>query len=110
MNAWPTSGPIIINVSQNAREANSSPRSLRKRTLRERKEGLFDVTQLGGRAGRHHPSVVEQQQPVADARGVVQLMDGEDERAPHSAQKLHRGAHLAQIEPVERLVEEEDRV
>src|SRR3954453_412418 len=110
MKLWPTSGPITSSVSQNAREANSSPRSLRSRTLSERKEGLFDVAELRRRAGRDHAAVIEQQQAIADSRRVPQLMDREDERPFHASQQFHRGAHLPQIEPVERLVEEEHRM
>src|ERR1044072_2118626 len=93
MNACPTSGPTAIIVSQKAREANNSPRSLRRRALK-RKEDLFQIAELRRRSGGDDFSVVEQQQAIADARRVLQLVDREDERAFHAAVQLHRRADL----------------
>src|SRR3954468_13710825 len=107
MNACPTSGPTASIVSQNAREAKSSPRSLRSRTLKC-KEDLFEIAELRRRSGRNDFPVVQQQQSIADARRILQLMDREDERAFDLAQQLHRRADLLEIEAVERLVEKHD--
>src|SRR4051812_22918017 len=91
MNAWPVSRPITTSSSQYARDVNSSAMSLRTRTARsrERKEDLLDVgvrlagalSQIVECAARDEPSIVEQQQPVADAHCVVELVNGQDERA-----------------------------
>src|SRR4029077_18153263 len=85
----------------------------------ERKEDLLQSglrhsgarAQLGKRAGAANVAVDEQHEAVADALGVEQLVNGQNQRASAArdvAQHGHDLARLAQIEAVERLVHEEE--
>src|SRR5947209_20359132 len=81
MKLSPASSPTINSSSQNERAANSSAISLRTRS-RERKERLLQIAaQLRQRPLGHRAPAVEEEETIADARGVGELMDGEDHRA-----------------------------
>src|SRR5689334_3935869 len=111
----------MASSSHQAREARSSRASRRSKALSEREEHLLHaglgetgtVAQLVQRALAHGLAVGEQHEAVAGARGVVELVDREEERAALrrlGAQKPDHLAGLAQVEPVERLVEEQQRL
>src|SRR3982751_1227506 len=126
MKACPTSGPRRTRSTSHAHDAASSRRSLSRRrrqgaSLGEGKEDLLDVragsagacAQLIERSLADDASIAEEHQPIADARRVLQLMDGEEQRASrrrHPAQERTHLADLAEIEPVERLVEQQHRL
>src|SRR5207244_1311305 len=92
MKPCPASTPTISSSSHSDRAASSSAISLRARS-RERKEDLLQIAaQLGQRSFGDGASVVEQEEAVADARGVGELVDGEDERAsPRGVAPQHLG-------------------
>src|SRR4051812_3175376 len=96
MNETPVSGPMRINITHHAREATSSRHSLATSTtkmLRERKEDLFEIVrrgraaaagdrgELGERAFAADAAVAEQHEPIAHARGVVDLVNRQEQRA-----------------------------
>src|SRR4051812_38901150 len=134
MNDTPTSGPIASSSTHHDREAASSRHSFRnsqtKGELRKGKKDLFQVSTLGltalavysplgvrrqfvQRPFAAHASAAEQNEAVADACGVADLMDGEKHGSPAigvGAQRLRHLARLAQIESVERLVGEQNRL
>ena len=65
------------------------------------------------RANAANLPIREQHEPIADAFGVAQLMDGENEAAPpagHVTEHAHDLARLPQIEAIERLVHEKHRL
>src|SRR3954468_21486997 len=67
--------------------------------------------QLRERAGAADAAVDEQHEAVADALGVEQLMNGQNQRASAAhdvTQHGHDLARLAEIETVERLVHEQE--
>src|SRR5262245_10772003 len=67
--------------------------------------------QLGERAGAVDAAVDEQHEAVADALGVEQLVNGQNQRASVArdlAQHAHDLPRLAQVEAVERLVHEDE--
>ena len=71
------------------------------------------VRQLVERAFAAHASAAQQDEPIADARGVADLVDREEERPPGGGVRAQRGADLArlpQVEPIERLVGQEQRL
>src|SRR4051812_4581916 len=89
--ACPTSGPRRTRSTSHAHDAASSRRSLSRRrrqgaSLGEGKEYLIDVrarstgarAQLVERSLADDTSITEEHQPIADARRVVQLMNGEE--------------------------------
>jgi hypothetical protein len=86
--------------------------------VREAKKHLLQIgacrarlrRQLGQSAQAQAPSGIEQQQPVADAFGVLQLVDRQHQRAlvGHFAQQRHDMQGLAQVEAIEGLVEDQD--
>src|SRR5436305_223313 len=84
MKLCPVSNPTISSNSQNARLAASSAISLRTRS-RKRKKNLLECAhsrgQLAERSLGHRLAVIEQQKSIACARGVAELVNGEDERA-----------------------------
>src|SRR5262245_56485774 len=126
MIAWPTSAPVTMRRSQNARDAASSRNSFarsQRHSLREGKEHLLDPRALRRRKTRARAQLVEgpfsgyapraqQHETVADALGVAELMDREEERAVLCvlAQHRHDVARLSEIETVEGFVEHEQRV
>src|SRR5947209_6408864 len=58
-------------------------------------------------------AIRQQDKPIADAFGVRQLMDRQDQAAPGGgfpAQHVHDFPRLPQVETVERLVHEQDRM
>jgi hypothetical protein len=68
---------------------------------------LFERAHAADRAAR------EQHEAVADALGVVELMDCQHERAAggcHAPNERHDSARLPQIEAVERLIHQEQRL
>src|SRR5262245_9372902 len=129
MNDTPTSGPIATSRIHHDRDATSSRHSFfssqtkgapRPAALRERKKNLFEDAPPFGlrrefveRALAAHASAAEQDEPIADARRVVDLMNRQEQRAAArgvGAQGLRHLADLAQVEAVERLVGEQDRL
>src|SRR5262249_8663240 len=77
----------------------------RKEPLLQPGRGLPGLhAQLRERPHAAHAPVRQQHEAVADARGIAQLVDGENERAPiarNVAQHFHDLAGLSQIEAVE---------
>src|SRR5438270_8267628 len=115
MKLWPVSNPTISSNSQNARLAVSSATSLRTRS-RKRKKNLLESAhsrgQLVERSLRHRSAVIEQKKSIACAFGVAELVNREDERAAVrgiAAKDVHHLPRLAEIEAVQRFVEEQDR-
>src|SRR5215813_9147169 len=86
----------------------------RKEHLLQSGRGLAGLrAQLSERAGAADASFRQQHEAVADARGIAQLVDGENERAPIArdiAQYAHDLARLPQVEAVERLVHQQQRM
>src|SRR5215510_1752014 len=87
----------------------------------ERKENVLQSgrcqscsgTQLVERADAAHCTVGQQHKAVADALGVSQLMDCQNERAATrrlAANERHHLARLPQIEAVEGLVHQQERL
>src|SRR5262249_47918461 len=130
MNDTPISGPETASSTHHARDASSSrhsfSRSQRNAPLRKRKEDLLERWRLAvlrllrglrvrfvdGPFGADAAGA-EQDEPIAHARGVGDLMDREKERPAGGgvfAQRRADFARLPQIEAVERLVAEEQRV
>src|SRR5271157_1137559 len=118
----PTSGPMPRSNTHHALDTTSSRHSFstshRNGDLGERKEYLFKVLgwprrvlrcrqrrQFGDRAFAAHPPAAEQHEPVAEARGIADLMNREEERPPAGrvrAQSRRQVARLAQVEAIER--------
>src|SRR5437667_12749678 len=112
--------------SQKAREAISSRNSLAasQRNLREGKEDLLESggiriaesgegAQFGQRAHSNHAAPAEQHQAVTDARRIHQLMNGDEQSAAvrgNSAQSRHDVPGLAEVQAVERFVEQQERL
>src|SRR5262249_11020906 len=86
----------------------------RKEHLLQSGRGLSGLrAQLRERAGAADASFRQQHEAVADARGIAQLVNGENERAPIArdiAQHAHDLARLPQVEAVERLVHPQQRL
>src|SRR5690349_722728 len=95
MKANPTRGPIIQSSTHHAREARSSRHSFsssqRQRESGKRKENLFegrrggpsrasDRGQLGERPFAADSPAAQKNEPIADPRGVSDLMDREKQR------------------------------
>src|SRR5256885_11795344 len=97
MNDTPTSGPIASSMIHHDRDATSSRASLRSShtsaALREGKEYLFQVAAARGSAARRgerrqfvdralaaDAAAAQQDEPIADARGVVDLVDRQEQR------------------------------
>src|SRR5262245_28410820 len=126
VNAMPTIGPAASTITHHAREARSSRHSLitsQPAALRERKEHLGQVStcadaarargQLVDGALAAHASAAQQHEPIAHAGGVFDLMDGQHERPSDGGASPQRGANIArltQVEAVEGLVRNEDRL
>src|ERR1051326_1127848 len=130
MKERPTSGPIPKSNTHQARDTMSSRNSLsRSHTnagLGEGKEHLFKVlvwsrltarrSQLGelrNAALAANSSVTQEDEAVADARGIADLMNREEQRtAAGSVSTEGRSdvARLAQVEAFERLVDEQCRL
>src|SRR5262249_32610577 len=123
MNATPTSGPIASSSTHQAREATSARHSLttsHAHALRERKEDLLEVAVAGGErrqlVERPLPApapAAQQHEATAAARGVADLMKRQDQRSAGGgvvAERLRDLARLPQVEPVERLVGQQDRL
>src|ERR1700753_1990822 len=122
MKLCPQERPIISRSSQKARDAKSSASSLRSSTpkLRERKEHVLQraggetglreqLIEAGGGGGA---AIGQPQTEVADAGGVAQLMNREDERASFRvapAEQRSHEARLTEIETIERLVGQQGR-
>src|SRR5258705_10280627 len=90
-------------------------------TSGERKEDVLQAgwhqlgpgAQLVERSGAAHRAIRKQHETVADAFGIGELMDRENDRAPgrcNAANEPHHIARLPQIETIERLVHEEERL
>src|SRR5947207_14396634 len=107
MNACPTSNPVTTSNSQYARDAASSRNSFSTshRHSRERKKHLLEPTightgtlaQFVDRAVADDAAVAEQHQTVADPRGVVQLVDRQEERTATVAVRAQHVHHLARL-------------
>src|SRR5690242_18589819 len=122
MKAWPTSGPRRTRSTSHAHDAASSRRSLSSRrrhgaSLGEGKKDLLDIRagasgarpQLVERSLANDASIAQEHEAIANARGVVQLMDREEERTAGGRYATQEGAHLAglpEVQSVERLVEQ----
>src|SRR5262245_4264013 len=92
--------------------------------LRERKKNLFEIRRRYAVRRRHRGQFVErpfapyapaaqQHEAIAHARGVRDLMNRQHQRAPRRRVRPQRPRHvaaLAEIEAIERLVGEEDRL
>src|SRR5258706_2690055 len=89
--------------------------------LGERKKDLLQpsvgeprlLAQLRKRSLPGHLPLAQQHQPVAHARRIRELMNGEKKRAALRGirpQQSHHVASLAEIEPVERLIQEQQRM
>src|SRR6266511_2250653 len=91
----------------------------------ERKEDLFEIRgrgrrphpcprrELGDRAFAADATVAQEDETIADARGVGDLVDRQKQRPPGLRVRAQRGrqlARLAQVEAVERLVGQQDRL
>src|SRR3954452_5896591 len=113
MKLCPVNSPTINSNSQNARLAVSSATSLHTRS-RKRKKDLLERRpmlrrQLIERSLGDRAAMIEQQKPIARARRVAELVNGKDERAAVcgvTAKHVHHLACLANIEPIERFVEQ----
>src|SRR5579859_3968005 len=80
MNETPTSGPMSASITHQARDASSSRHSLTssqtKGGLRARKHGLLEIAaQIGDGALALHAPAAQQDEAIAHARGVRNLMD-----------------------------------
>src|SRR5689334_20351277 len=128
MKVTPTSGPIASSSTHHAREAISSRASLRSSQsacLGERKEDLFEIV-AGARAARRRQRgqlatgpfaarapAAQQHEPIADAAGVPDLVNRQEHRAARRRvgwQNARDVAALPQVEAVERLVGEQQRL
>src|SRR5581483_1357589 len=122
MNDTPTSGPIATSITHQERDATSSRASFstshEKADLRERKEGALEgvglraAGDLAERPVTAHAAAAEQDEAVAPAGRVGDLVDREEERPAARREPAERGADLArllQVESVERFVGEQDR-
>src|SRR5262245_7641618 len=115
MNANPTSGPMKKRKIHHARAASSSRHSLRtsarSQRLREGKEHLFEIAGAGrgrelvARAFAADPARAQEDEAIADARRVRELMNREHERPASGRDLAEHGRDLAalpQVEAVER--------
>src|ERR1041385_7351994 len=124
MNETPTSGPMPISSTHQARDTSSSRHSFASSqtngaaplcaALGERKKHLFEIVgifrglrrQLRYRSLASHASAAQQHEAVAEARRFADLVNREEQRpaAPGMGAQC-RGdlARLPQVEPIERL-------
>jgi hypothetical protein len=120
MNETPTRGPIRTSITHHAREVSSSRHSFSrcqtKGVFRKGKEDLFQVVLIQRAAEiRHgalaaHASAAQQDEAIAHARGIADLVNREKERPPGGRVRAERGAdisRLSQVQPVERLIRQE---
>src|SRR5262245_34769202 len=124
MKETPTSGPVRTSITQKARDAVSSRHSLTASQasgpLGEGKEDLLQVRRPSGqrlqlleRALTAHAAAGEQDEAVAQARRLDDLVDGQEERPARGrvlAQQPPGRAGLRQVQPVERLVDQQQRL
>src|SRR3954463_6801611 len=128
MNVTPTSGPIASSSTHHARDVTSSRYSLRRShaiALCERKEDLFEIvtgcTAAGGGERREflqrpltaRATAAQQDEAIADARRVANLVDRQEHRPAGGrvrTQRLRDVAALAEVDAVERFVGEEQRL
>src|SRR5258705_13032573 len=120
MNDIPTSGPIPNSKTHHARDTISSRHSLfrshRNGDLGERKEHLFQILASSGRLirggqGREflygaftaHVPAAEQNKPVAEAFGVADLMNRQEECPSACRVRPERGCNVASLTEVETL-------
>src|SRR6187549_4037578 len=96
MNDTPTSGPISTSITHHDRDAIRSRHSLRTsqpNALGERKHDLFESGRRGASCAGNLRELVErafaagtaaadQHEAIADADGVADLMDRQEQRAP----------------------------
>src|SRR5262249_11821230 len=74
----------------------------RKEHLLQPGRGLPGLSaQLSERAGAADASFRQQHEAVADARGIAQLVDGEDERTPIARNVAHHVHDLARLPQVD---------
>src|SRR4051812_13880934 len=109
MNDTPTSGPMTIRSTHHAREASSSRHSLSssqmKGGLRERKEELLERRRRRQRGRRGSAlreirdgafaadaAAAQQDEAIAHARGVADLMNRQEQRASAGRVLAQRGA------------------
>src|ERR1700752_1832361 len=108
MKPCPTSSPTISNSNQNARVVKSSRNSFASScvSLGKRKKNILQPThmhvclrlQLAQSSFRYASPVIQQHQPIANSRRVVQLVNGNKQRASRSAlfsQQRHHFSRLA---------------
>src|SRR3954465_4778810 len=112
MKDTPASGPMHSSSTHQDRETISSrhsfSRSQKKGGLRERKEDLFQIlrrrrgTARGGQRRKFgdcafaaYSAAAEQDEAVADARGLADLVNGEEERAPAGGVPAEGGRDIA---------------
>jgi hypothetical protein len=70
-------------------------------------------SELVERALAADQSIAQEHEPVADPRGVADLMDRQEQRPPggcHLAKQSGHFTRLPEVEAVERFVEQQDRV
>src|ERR1051326_7526076 len=119
MNQTPTSGPISASITHHARDASSSRHSFTSshaNRLRARKNDVLEIgirvraPEFRDRPFTAHPAAAEQHESIADAGGVRDLVNRQKQRASGRGMIAKRGAYLAglaEVETVERLVDQE---
>src|SRR5262249_34486953 len=114
--AWPTSMPVIARYTQYARDAATSrackrtsapnaPGGTKPRASGERKNHVVQVAgsatgvppQLFDGTRGNHAAAVEQHEAIADASGIAQLVNGEEQRASGGAMRRQHAHHLARL-------------
>src|SRR3954469_19373770 len=128
MNDTPVNGPMTASSTHHEREATSSRHSLSSSQtnggLRKRKEEILEVRGIRGgrtvqvaelldRALAADAAAAQQDEAIADAGGVADLVDREEQRAAGGGVVAQRGAdftRLPEVEAVERLVAQQQRV
>src|SRR5260370_29794090 len=132
MNDTPTSGPMTRSRTHHALETTSSRHSLSRSHrkaglgLGERKEYLFEVNvgygciaryrqrrEFLNRAFAAYAPAAEQHEPIAEARGIADLMNREEQRPAAGRVRTQRRGNLAtlpQVESLEGLVDEQRRL
>src|SRR5579859_3375526 len=104
MKETPTSGPMAMSSTHQDREASSSRASLatsQATGLRERKEDLFEIVagaigfggEFGDGAFAADASAAEEDEAIAEAGGVGDLVDREEQRSPASGVGPQSGGH-----------------
>src|SRR5258707_806152 len=125
MKLYPTSGDSNSKRTHRELPMASSRSSLRSagpmgaRGSGERKEDLFQIganwqacsrRQLGQRAGASHPAAAQEDEPVAYALRITELVNREHQGAAvrrFVSQQVHHLAGLAQVETVKRLIHQQ---